>query len=203
MCAVVSGSRRSRGVPTTSATGQSTPPASQLPLTGAGPRVEVLHLPGPVFTALADGDLAAADAASPVPLPAAFADPAWAPLWRMRAAQVAADPAAAAWVTGALWDPERRLAVGRAGFHGPPDERGMVEVGYAVLPEHRRRGYARAALAVLLDRARREPAVRVVRLSIAPDNTASQAVARPFGLVAVGEQVDDVDGLEVVYEVGV
>jgi RimJ/RimL family protein N-acetyltransferase len=45
--------------------------------------------------------------------------------------------------------------------------------------------------------------VRVVRLSIAPDNTASQAVARPFGLVAVGEQVDDVDGLEVVYEVGV
>ncbi len=99
-----------------------------------------------------------------------------------------------------LWDPGRRLAVGRAGFHGPPDARGMVEIGYAVLPEHRRRGYGRAALAALLDRARREPGVRVVRLSIAPDNAASQAVARPFGLVAVGEQVDEVDGPETVYE---
>jgi hypothetical protein len=68
----------------------------------------------------------------------------------MRAAQVAADPAAAGWVTGVLWDRDRRLAVGRAGFHGPPDARGMVEVGSAV----------------------------------------------------VGEQVDEVDGLEVVHELG-
>ncbi|HJX44383.1 MAG TPA: GNAT family N-acetyltransferase, partial [Geodermatophilus sp.] len=123
----------------------------------------------------------------------AFADPAWAPLWRMRAAQVAAGPEVAGWVTGVLWDPDRRLPVGR----------GMVEVGYAVLPEHRRRGYARAALAVLLDRARREPGVRVVRVSIAPGNAASLATALPFGFVAVGEQVDEVDGPETVYELDV
>ncbi|MGY1695732.1 MULTISPECIES: GNAT family N-acetyltransferase [unclassified Geodermatophilus] len=166
-------------------------------------RVEVLALSGPVFAALADGDLPAANAASPVPLPPAFADPDWAPVWRMRAAQVAADPAVAEWVTGVVWDPDRRLAVGRAGFHGPPDERGTVEIGYAVLPEHRRRGYARAALVALLDRARADPAVRVVRLSIAPDNVASQAVARPFGFVEVGREVDPDDGLEIVYEVGV
>ena len=162
--------------------------------------MEVLALDGPVFAALADGDLAAARAAAPVPLPPAFADSAWAGLWRMRARQVAADPGSAAWVTGVLWDPGRRLAVGRAGFHGPPDARGMVEIGYAVLPEHRRRGYGRAALAALLDRARREPGVRVVRLSIAPDNAASHAVARPFGFRVVGEQVDEVDGPETVYE---
>ncbi|MGY1608297.1 MULTISPECIES: GNAT family N-acetyltransferase [unclassified Geodermatophilus] len=167
------------------------------------PQVEVLALSGPVFTALADGDLAAAGAAAPVPLPPAFADPDWAPVWRIRAAQVAADPAVASWVTGVIWDPARRLAVGRAGFHGPPDAQGVVEIGYAVLPEHRRRGYARAALTVLLDRARREPAVRVVRLSIAPDNAASLAVARPFGFVEVGEEVDEVDGLEIVHELPV
>jgi RimJ/RimL family protein N-acetyltransferase len=169
-------------------------------VTAGGPRVEVLALTGPVFAALADGDLAAANAAAPVPLTPVFAGPEWAPVWRMRAAQVAADPASAAWVTGVVWDPDRRLAVGRAGFHGPPDDRGMVEVGYATAPGHRRRGYARAALAVLLDRARREPDVRVVRLSIAPDNAASRRVALPFGLVEVGEQVDEEDGLEVVYE---
>jgi RimJ/RimL family protein N-acetyltransferase len=166
-------------------------------------RVEVLALSGPVFTALADGDLAAANAAAPVPLPAGFADPGWAPVWRMRAAQVAADPAAATWVTGVVWDPDRRLAVGRAGYHGPPDARGMVEIGYAVLPEHRRRGYARAALAALVERARREPAVAVVRLAISPSNAASQAVARPFGFTVVGEQVDEVDGIEVVSELAV
>nr|WP_239522964.1 GNAT family N-acetyltransferase [Geodermatophilus normandii] len=121
----------------------------------------------------------------------------------MRAAQVAADPAAAAWVTGVVWDPDRRLAVGRAGYHGPPDARGMVEIGYAVLPEHRRRGYARAALAALVERARREPAVAVVRLAISPSNAASRAVARPFGFTVVGEQVDEVDGIEVVSELAV
>ncbi|SNR86551.1 Protein N-acetyltransferase, RimJ/RimL family [Geodermatophilus saharensis] len=166
-------------------------------------RVEVLALSGPAFSALADGDLAAADAASPVPLPPVFADPDWAPVWRLRAAQAAADPAVAEWVTGVVWDPDRRLAVGRAGFHGPPDERGTVEIGYAVLPEHRRRGYARAALAAMLDRARADPAVRVVRLSIAPDNVASLAVARPFGFVEVGQEVDPDDGLEIVYELPV
>jgi RimJ/RimL family protein N-acetyltransferase len=169
-------------------------------VTAGGPRVEVLALTGPVFAALADGDLAAANAAAPVPLTPVFAGPEWAPVWRVRSLQVAADPASAAWVTGVVWDPDRRLAVGRAGFHGPPDARGMVEVGYAVVPEHRRRGYARAALAALLDRARRETAVRVVRLSIAPDNVASQRVALPFGFREVGEQVDPEDGLEVVHE---
>jgi RimJ/RimL family protein N-acetyltransferase len=169
-------------------------------VTSDGPRVELVPLSGPVFAALAAGDLAAVDALSPVPLPPSFAGPEWAPVWRIRAAQLAADPGVAAWVTGVVWDPDRRLAVGRAGFHGPPDARGVVEVGYATVPEHRRRGYARAALAALLDRARGEPDVRVVRLSIAPDNVASQRVALPFGFREVGEQVDPEDGLEVVLE---
>ncbi|MBM7805930.1 RimJ/RimL family protein N-acetyltransferase [Geodermatophilus bullaregiensis] len=166
----------------------------------AGPRVEVVALSGPVFAALADGDLTAANAAAPVPLPPSFAGPEWTPVWRVRAEQVAADPGAAGWVTGVVWDPDRRLAVGRAGFHGPPDARGAVEVGYAVVPEHRRREYARAALRALLDRARREPGVRVVRVSIAPSNAASRAVALPFGFREVGQQVDEVDGVETVSE---
>jgi ribosomal-protein-alanine N-acetyltransferase len=91
--------------------------------------------------------------------------------------------------------------VGKAGFHGPPDEHGMVEVGYAIVPELRRRGYARAALEALLQRAGREPAVRVVRASVSPDNAASLGLIRQYGFVRVGEQWDDEDGLELVYEV--
>jgi hypothetical protein len=51
-------------------------------------------------------------------------------------------------------------------------------------------GEPRVALAALLDRVRRAPDVRVVRLSIAPGNVASQRVALPFGFREVGEQVD-------------
>jgi ribosomal-protein-alanine N-acetyltransferase len=93
--------------------------------------------------------------------------------------------------------------VGHAGYHGPPDEHGMVEVGYSVDPAYRRRGYARAALAELLARAEREPAVRTVRASIRPANLASRALVAQYGFVEVGEQEDDLDGLEMVLEVPV
>ena len=76
----------------------------------------------------------------------------------------------------------------------------MVEIGYAVDPEHRRRGYARAALEALLRRAAHEPEVQTVRVTISPDNTASYALASQYGFTEVGEQRDEEDGLEIIYE---
>jgi len=168
----------------------------------AGPqRVRVLHLPAAAFRALADGDLAAANTVSPVPLPEYFVSPEWRGTWRRRSEQVEQDPASAAWVTGVIWDEQEQAAVGRAGYHGPPDHSGMVEIGYAVDPAYRRRGYARAALETLLQRAAHEPQVRVVRVTISPDNTASYALASQYGFAKVGEQWDEEDGLEIIYEV--
>ena len=108
------------------------------------------------------------------------------------------DPASAAWVTGVIWDERRQVAVGRAGYHGPPDPSGMVEIGYAVNPAYRRLGYARAALEALLQRAAREPQVRTVRVTISPGNAASYQLASQYGFTEVGEQWDDKDGLEIV-----
>ena len=113
-----------------------------------------------------------------------------------------ADPGSAGWITGAVRDDGRGVTVGRAGFHGPPDAAGMVEVGYAIDPAHRRLGYARAALEILLARAAAEPEVRTVRATISPGNVASRDLVLQYGFVEVGEQEDDEDGLEVVYEVG-
>ncbi len=166
-----------------------------------GERVRIVHVTGAVFEALADGDLAAATAVSPVPLTEYFAGPEWRRTWRMRAEQVERDPTSAPWVTGIIWDEEQQVAVGRAGFHGPPDRSGMVEVGYAVDPAYRRLGYARAALAALLQRAADEPAVHRVRASIRPDNIASYNLAVQYGFIEVGRQWDDEDGLEIIYEV--
>ncbi|MGX6605838.1 GNAT family N-acetyltransferase [Micromonosporaceae bacterium Da 78-11] len=162
--------------------------------------VRVVHLTGQVFHALAEGDLATANAASPVPLTAYFAGPEWRSVWRRRSRQTDEDPASAAWVTGVIWDPQLRLAVGRAGYHGPPDPSGMVEIGYAVDPAHRRRGYARAALESLLRRAADEPEVHTVRVTISPDNNPSYQLTSQYGFAKVGEQWDDEDGLEFIYE---
>lgn len=163
--------------------------------------VRIVHLTAPVFRALVSGDLGAANAVSPVPLSAYFAGPEWRRAWQRRSKQVEEDPASAAWVTGVIWDEQQQVAVGRAGYHGPPDPSGMVEIGYAVDPTYRRRGYAPAALEALLHRAAREPQVHTVRVTISPDNVASHQLASQYGFTEVGEQWDDEDGLEIIYEV--
>jgi RimJ/RimL family protein N-acetyltransferase len=166
-----------------------------------GHRIRIVHLDGPAFRALADGDLTAAGELSPVPASPYLAGPECRGVWLMRAAQAEEDATTAAWVTGIIWDTDRQVAVGRAGFHAPPDADGMVEIGYAIDPAFRRRGYARAALEALLARASQEPHVHRVRVSIRPDNVASYGLAAQYGFRKVGEQWDDEDGLEYIYEI--
>jgi RimJ/RimL family protein N-acetyltransferase len=170
------------------------------PASAAVPDVRIVHLNGTALRTLAEGDLPAAEAVSPVPLSAYLAGPQCRGLWRMRSEQCERDPANAAWVTGIVWDERQSVAVGAAGFHGPPDSDGMVEIGYRIDPAHRRRGYARAALETLLARAAREPDVHHVRVSIRPDNLPSSSLALQYGFRHIGEQWDDEDGLELVYE---
>ena len=164
------------------------------------PRVEVLQLDATALRGLADGDLTTANRTSPVPLTPYLAGEECRGVWEIRAVQIVEDPGSAAWITGVVWDPDRRLAVGRAGYHGPPDGDGMVEVGYTIDPQYRRQGYARAALRALIERARHEPGVRTFRATISPDNAPSRDLVLSEGLVEVGEQWDDEDGLEIVYE---
>ena len=165
------------------------------------PDVRIVHLTGPAFDSLARGDLTGANATSPVRLTAYLAGPDRRRLWERRSRQVAADLSSAAWVTGIIWDQQQLLAVGTAGYHEPPNTSGMVEIGYAVDPAHRRRGYARAALESLLTRAAREPQVHTIRVTISPDNTASYRLASQYGFVEVDEQWDDEDGLGIIYEI--
>jgi ribosomal-protein-alanine N-acetyltransferase len=164
---------------------------------GPGP-VRFIRLPGAALAALVDGDLARASAAAGVTLTDYFVTPDAVRLWRLRRDQIAADPASGRWIARAVVaDGE---VVGHAGFHGPPDEAGMVEVAYSVDPAHRRRGYATAMLAGLLRRAAAEPGVRTVRATIRPDNTGSLATISRFGFTRNGEQWDEEDGLELVFD---
>jgi ribosomal-protein-alanine N-acetyltransferase len=167
------------------------------------PRVSIVQLPRETLDALAVGDLGRAVATSPVAISDWLAGEECRPIWQRRSRQTSLVPGDAPWVTGIVRDEDTGSSVGRAGFHGAPDADGMVEVGYAIDPVHRRRGYARAALAVMVERARAEPGVRVLRATVTPTNEASLAVVREHPFVEVGEQWDEEDGLEIVYEMPV
>lgn len=164
------------------------------------PVVRIVQLSAPTLAALAVGDLAAANQLAEVRLTPYFVEPNWRGTWQRRAAQVVSDPTSQPWITGVVWDIDNQVAVGRAGFHGPPDSRGMVEVGYAIDPDFRRRGYARAALEYMLTRAAEDPQVSVVRATISPDNDASRSLIAAYDFAIVGDQWDDEDGLEIIYE---
>jgi ribosomal-protein-alanine N-acetyltransferase len=161
------------------------------------PRVRLTLLSPTAMQALVRRDLAAASAEAGVELPEWFPENDF--LWTLRLGQIIGEPDHAPWLTRVIVDEVTGAAVGLAGFHGPPDERGMVEVGYEVSPDRRRRGYGRAAVAWLIDYARDHGAT-VVRAAVAPDNAPSLGLIAPLGFVRVGEQIDERDGLELVFE---
>ncbi|WP_431964318.1 GNAT family N-acetyltransferase [Actinacidiphila sp. bgisy160] len=178
-------------------------PAHRSPApTGLRP-VRFVDLSGPAMTALLDDDLARASAEAGVGLTDYFLTDQAKWVWRYRVDQLASDPGSAGWLTRAVVAEPEGVVVGYAGFHGPPDGTGMVEIGYSVAPGHRRQGYARTMLTELMRRAAAEPAVRTARVTISPENTASLATISGFGFVEVGEQWDEVDGLELIFEVPV
>ena len=115
----------------------------------------------------------------------------------LRLAQGVDQPSAEPWLLRAIVLRDERRAVGFINFHAPPDERGLVEIGYEVRERDRRRGYAREAVAGMLAWAKPRGA-RIVRACVRPDNLASRAMLA--GYVHVGEQLDEVDGLELIYE---
>jgi ribosomal-protein-alanine N-acetyltransferase len=173
------------------------------------PRLRFAELSSKTMSALLKGDLAAARAESGVALGELFVDDRAKWLWNYRLKQLETQPEAADWIARAVLADagsgeadagSGEVVVGYAGFHGPPDADGMVEVGYTVDPQYRRRGYAKAILAAMLDRAAAHPAVRVVRATISPDNVASLATIASFGFTQNGEQWDEEDGLELIFE---
>jgi ribosomal-protein-alanine N-acetyltransferase len=126
-------------------------------------------------------------------------DNAW--LLARRARQVRENPSAEPWLLRPIVVRRGSHPVaGTINFHAGPDERGMLEVGYVLLPRFRGRGYAIEAVRALFDWAKKDPRVRVFRASVAPDNERSLHLIDKLGFVRVGEQMDPEDGLELVFE---
>lgn len=117
------------------------------------------------------------------------------PVWleRLRAMAAAApDP----WANGfGVIDRESNAVVGTAGFKGPPDNDGVVEIAYGIVPSHEGRGYATEAASALVAFAFDHDAVRVVCAHTLPTPNASTRVLTKCGFGFKGPVEDPEDGL--------
>jgi RimJ/RimL family protein N-acetyltransferase len=84
-------------------------------------------------------------------------------------------------------DGGERVVIGTAAYKGPPTDDGTVEIGYGVVRDRRRRGFASEAVRGLLQRAFGRPEVRRVIAETLPELTASIGVLRKCGFTLIGE----------------
>jgi len=85
--------------------------------------------------------------------------------------------------------PEGPTAAGVVGFKGAP-EGGVVELGYSILPQFRRRGYATEAVAALVELAFAHDEVERIAAQTLPDLSASIGVLLRSGFVLMGAGTD-------------
>ena len=88
---------------------------------------------------------------------------------------------AGCWGLFLVIDRERATLVGDVLFKGPPDEEGVVEIGYGIVPSFQGRGYATEAVAAILAWARCHPEAREVRACCYASNFASRRVLEKSG----------------------
>jgi RimJ/RimL family protein N-acetyltransferase len=83
--------------------------------------------------------------------------------------------------------PEGRTLIGTAGYKGPPDTEGTVEVGYGIVRDQQRRGFASETVRALVASAFARPAVRRVIAETYPELVGSIGVLRKCGFRPIGE----------------
>lgn len=123
----------------------------------------------------------------------------------LRLKQWKADPGYAPWSIRAICLRSSGTVIGHMNAHAVPElhtqdgESGsLVEIGYTIFAPWRRQGYAYEMVCGYAQFASTR-GLRWLRLSIAPGNEASLALARKLGVRMIGSQIDEIDGPEDIY----
>jgi RimJ/RimL family protein N-acetyltransferase len=122
---------------------------------------------------------------------------------RWRVPQIKADETVNKWFVRLMVLRSTGVVIGSTSFHGPPDERGMLEIGIGVEKLFQRQGFATQALLGMWTWATAEPSVKVFRYQVGVNNIGSQQLIRKMGFTCVGQEVDEIDGLEDIFELTV
>jgi ribosomal-protein-alanine N-acetyltransferase len=84
--------------------------------------------------------------------------------------------------------------VGDCVFKAPPSADGMVEIAYAIEPEHQDKGFATEAVQLLLAFGFQDERIKVVRAHTLEATNASARVLTKCGFKNLGEVIDPEDG---------
>jgi ribosomal-protein-alanine N-acetyltransferase len=95
----------------------------------------------------------------------------------------------------ALVQKESGMVIGSAGFTGPPDAEGTVEIAYGVVPDFQGRGYATEAADALVNWGAKNSRVAVAKAHTLPERNASTRVLEKCGFRFMGEFAHPTDGL--------
>lgn len=83
-------------------------------------------------------------------------------------------------------DNDYPILCGGVGFKGPPDKRGMVEIGYSILPEFEGQGLATEMVAGMVQWAKQQPEVKHIEAETNIDNEASIRVLEKNSFICAG-----------------
>jgi ribosomal-protein-alanine N-acetyltransferase len=118
--------------------------------------------------------------------------------WRVP--QVKSDPSTNKWFVRWIVLKENREVIGSTSFHGVPDAQGMMEIGLGIETQYQNQGYAKEALLGMWRWVLTFPEVKTLRYTVSPENGPSITVIKHFGFEYKGQQIDEEDGPEDIYE---
>jgi RimJ/RimL family protein N-acetyltransferase len=121
--------------------------------------------------------------------------------WRVP--QVKTDPASNKWFVRFIVLTQSREVIGSTSFHGVPDKAGMMEIGIGIEEAFWGNGYATEALLGMWRWVITQPGVSTLRYTVSPTNLASVAIIKKFGFHHLGQQMDEIDGPEDIFEMSV
>jgi ribosomal-protein-alanine N-acetyltransferase len=146
-------------------------------------RLELKPMPAPAAAALPE-NRATASRALGVRLPAEWPHSGLFGLLRRQAAASEYTERFGIWV---MIERDSGSVVGDIGFHGPPDDTGTIEIGYSVIPDRRRHGYATEAANALVEWALSQQDVHVIVAGCDPKNVPSICTLERIGFRRTGE----------------
>ena len=92
------------------------------------------------------------------------------------------------------------IIIASAGFHDAPDRNGMIEIGFGVDKKYQGRGFGQELLHGMWSWVINDPQVKTLRYTVSPDNLISQHIIKKLGFKHNGQQIDEEDGPEDIYE---
>ena len=92
------------------------------------------------------------------------------------------------------------IIIGSAGFHDQPDENGMIEIGFGIVPDFHNRGFGKELLHGMWQMIVKDSRVKTLRYTVSKDNGPSMHIIDNLKFNLVGEQIDEEDGPELIFE---